>query len=488
MPLEIRKGSELQERYVISDLLGSGGFAIIWKATDKRLGRDVAIKRLLRIKGNELEALLTEARNTAQLNHTNIVQLYDTFVQDDEGFLVMEYVDGETLDKFCLRLIAARQWLAVSDASEYFEQILKALAFAHSRGIFHRDIKPTNILVSKLGVIKLVDFGIARPIVQIEYPPSRPYESGAALTGTPQYMSPEQARGEPLNQQTDIFSGGLVGYLLFTGRHPFAHPSALQSPFELIRSESVECEDPRQFSPQVPERTAKVLLRMLKKGRTVRYQGITDALADFRPRIEMVPCPRCASPNPEANKFCGECGQELVARRVAGQAPTAQALTDEGFELAQKDDWAGAVGKYREAIKLDPKYSRAQANLGYALNRLGSYEEAIEILDRAIPLAESKPEDRFLLHGMHDSRGFAKSNLKKYSEALDDFNRSLNLNARNPRVLCHRAETLLFLDEPRYTEAYTDVLMALKIDPESPRANRIKRRLEEQGLVEPIGR
>lgn len=487
MPLEVKKGTELQGRYVVTGLLGSGGFATIWKATDKRLGRDVAIKRLLKLRGNELEALLTEARNTAKLNHTNIVQLYDTFIEDEEGFLVMEYVDGESLDKFCWRLAGKRLWLDTAEAIELFEQILKGLAFAHSREIFHRDIKPTNILVSKLRVVKLVDFGLARPIVQIDPFPKRPYGSGGAATGTPDYMSPEQARGEQLNQQTDIFSAGIIGYLLLTAKHPFAHPSALQPIFELIRSDSYECPDAREFAPQLQERIAKVLIRMLKKDRTQRYQSISDALADFRPRIVMRPCPKCATPNPDSNKFCGECGQELVIPKVEGEGPTAHVLTDEGFELAKKDDWAGGIAKYREAIKLDQNYSRAYANLGYALNRLGRYEEAIEILDTGIAQAESHPHEQFLLPGMLDSRGFAKSNLKRYEEALHDFSSSVQLNPRNPRVLCHRAETLLLLDEPRYTEAYTDALMALKIDPEHPRANRIKRRLEQQGLVDPIG-
>ncbi len=133
MRLEIKKGTELQGRYVFSELLGSGGYATVWKATDRKLSRDVAIKRLLNIKGDELSRLFAEAKNTAGLNHTNIVQLYDTFVEDDEGFLVMEFVDGETLHVLLQRHIASGTWLSIADATEYFEQILEALAFAHSK-------------------------------------------------------------------------------------------------------------------------------------------------------------------------------------------------------------------------------------------------------------------------------------------------------------------------------------------------------------------
>ncbi len=129
---------------------------------------------------------------------------------------------------------------------------------------------------------------------------------------------------------------------------------------------------------------------------------------------------------------------------------------------------------------MDPSYSRAYSNLGYALNRLGQYEEAIDILDEGIP----RTTEKFLLHSMYDSRGFAKSNLTKYPQALDDFNRAVQLNPRNPRALSHRAETLALME--KYTEAYTDVLMALKVDPEHPRAVRLKDRLEREHLVSKI--
>src|SRR5271163_5029186 len=118
MSLQIKKGTELQARYVFSDVLGSGGYATVWKATDKKLSRDVAIKRLLHIKGNELDQLFAEAKTTAGLNHTNIVQVYDTFVEDEEGFLVMEYVDGSTLHSLLQQHIASGTWLSTTDAAE----------------------------------------------------------------------------------------------------------------------------------------------------------------------------------------------------------------------------------------------------------------------------------------------------------------------------------------------------------------------------------
>jgi serine/threonine protein kinase len=381
MSLEIKKGTELQGRYVFSDVLGSGGYATVWKATDKKLSRDVAIKRLLNVKGNDLAQLLAEAKITAGLNHTNIVQVYGTFVEDEEGFLVTEYVDGQTLNTLLQQHIASGSWLSSTDAAEYFGQILEALSFAHSKGHYHRDVKPSNLLVSRLDVVKLVDLGIARAIAPMGPPQDSPYGNGAAHTGTPEFMSPEQAKGETLDQQTDIFSAGIVGCILFTGQHPFNHPSALHRVFDLIRAEGYDPKDPRVVNAAVPERIAKIIARMLKKKKTERYASVSEALADFRPREAAKPCPKCGTPNPETGKFCGECGQQLETAKGAGTTLSAASLTEEGFSLAQADDWAGAGMKYRQAIALDSNYIRASSNLGYALNRLGRYEEAIEVLD-----------------------------------------------------------------------------------------------------------
>src|SRR5215472_1979399 len=302
MSLEIRKGTELQGRYVFADLLGSGGFATVWKATDKKLARDVAIKRLLKLSGNELDELFAEAKNTAALNHTNIVQLYDMFVEDGEGFLVMEYVEGETLHALLQRHIAAGTWPSVADSTEYFEQILDALSFAHSKGLYHQDVKPQNLLVSRLGVVKLADFGIAKKIVQTEARAGSPPVSPGAHTGTPEFMSPEQARGEGLDQQTDIFSAGLLGYILFTGQHPFNHPSALHRIFDLIKTDGFDAKDPHSINPNVHERIAGVLSKMLKKKKGERYNAITDALVDFRPREATITCSECGVTNPDNNK------------------------------------------------------------------------------------------------------------------------------------------------------------------------------------------
>lgn len=266
MPLEVKKGSELRERYVISDLLGQGGYAIVWRATDKQESRDVAVKRLLRRSGDELTRILDEASKTAKVKgHRNIVEMYEVFEQEGEGFLVMEYVDGTTLDDLIKQHIRAGTWFDLDDAVDIFRQILEGLVFAHSSGLYHRDVKPSNILVSKLGGVKLVDFGLAKPMVS----PALSVEDdhlGVAWTGTPNFMSPEQANGEPLDHQTDIFSAGLVGYILLTRLHPFNHSSAVASVLELIKEPAFQCKDlPAEITKKLPEGVATALLGCSRK-------------------------------------------------------------------------------------------------------------------------------------------------------------------------------------------------------------------------------
>ena len=482
MPLEVKKGSELQGRYVISDLLGSGGFAVVWRATDKEAGRDVAIKRMLKIGGDELARILGEAKNASKLKGPNIVDVLETFVIGDEAFLVMEYVDGESLHQILTGHVKARTWLDTDDALDYFRQMLQGLLVAHSSGIFHRDIKPSNILVSRLGVVKLVDFGLARSMFSMP----REHEQhmlGVAGTGTPAFMSPEQARGEPLDHLTDIFSAGLVGYILLTGRHPFNHPSGVATVLDLIREPTFNCDEiPPGAVKGVPDGLCRVLGRMLRKDRSARCQSLLEPLGELI-KEPAQSCPRCGTANAMSNSFCGQCGQELrpplapaIAAPVSPAAPppprTAADLTDQGFAQSQADNWVEAILSYEEAIRIDPKYGRAYANLGFAHNRLGDHAKAVEVLTEGI----ARTEDPVLLHRMYDSRGFAKSNLKDYQAAIEDFKEALAFNENNPRVFYHMAQSYALMGA--LDEAHKAILRALYLDPGHPPAIRLRQRLE----------
>jgi tetratricopeptide (TPR) repeat protein len=147
-------------------------------------------------------------------------------------------------------------------------------------------------------------------------------------------------------------------------------------------------------------------------------------------------------------------------------------LTDAGFELTRSGDWEGAIKLYRAAIEYDKGYGRAFSNLGYALNRLGQYEEAIRVLTEGIKATR----DPNILHRLYDTRGFARSNMKRFAEAIEDFSQALGLNDNNPRVYYHRAESAAQLGEGE--QAYNDIFSALAIDPDFVPAVRLKERLD----------
>src|SRR5207247_9537395 len=156
---------------------------------------------------------LEEARSTVKLGgHQNIVQVFDVIEETDEALLIMEFVDGETLERICQPHIREGSWLEQEDAFDYFRQVLQGLVFAHQQGLCHRDIKPSNILVSKTDVVKLVDFGVAKTLDELRKQAT--IEPALAWSGTIDYMSPEQANGESMGQQTDVFSAGIIGYIL----------------------------------------------------------------------------------------------------------------------------------------------------------------------------------------------------------------------------------------------------------------------------------
>lgn len=487
--MEVKKGSELRGRYVISDLLGTGGFSIVWRATDKDASRDVAIKRLTKIEGNDLPRLLDEAMKTSRLKgHKNIVEVYEVFQEGDEGFLVMEYVDGDTLDNMFRKHILSRTWLERDEALDILSQTLEGLLYAHSSGVYHRDVKPSNILVSRLGTVKLVDFGLARFMAPSQEEAGE-YEPGIARTGTPNFMSPEQAAGRHIDHRTDIFSAGIVGHILLTGYHPFNHPSGVAAIFELIKDPAYKCEELTDKSvPVVSAGIRTVINKMLQKDVAHRCQSLIEPLNELT-REPAQACSKCGSPNPASNVYCGQCGNLLkqqIGTAVSGEQPlfnmqrSAEELTDEGFALTRFGEWEGAISKYREAIKIDSSYVRAHANLGYALNRVGSFDDAIRELSKGIEQAK----DDAILHRLYDARGFARSNLKDFEGAIEDFSMSMKCNPLNPRIYYHRAESKALAG--RYDGAYVDVLEALRLDPDYLRAIRLREKLEAQGYVKPF--
>src|SRR5213083_2128030 len=258
-------------RYRIIRKLGSGGMANVYLAEDQELGRRVAIKILNdRHAGDEqfVERFRREAKNAASLSHPNIVSIYDRGEAEGTYYIAMEYLDGRSLKE----LIVARGPAPVHVAIDYARQILAAVRFAHRNGIVHRDIKPHNVLVDAEDRLKVTDFGIARS------GPSQMTEAGSII-GTAQYLSPEQARGAPVDQRSDLYSVGVVLYELLTGTVPFSGSTPLEI---AMKHRSSTPEPPSRKRAEVPRELDLVVLRALAKDPGDRYHSAEEMDADLR--------------------------------------------------------------------------------------------------------------------------------------------------------------------------------------------------------------
>ena len=254
-------------RYEILRPLGSGGMADVVAAHDTRLGRDVAIKL---IRSEQLAEptsrarLLREARAAAALHHPNTVAVYDVG-EDDEPFIVMELVEGETLEA----RLRQRTPLSVDETVRIGSALLDALEAAHGRGLVHRDIKPSNVLLSTAGAVKLADFGIAKATDSTD--------PGLTITGqmlgTPRYLSPEQAAGEPATPASDLYSLGAVLYECVAGRPPFEGPSAIAVALAHQRSPVPPL---REVAPHVPVTVAATIERALRKDPHQRFADAAE--------------------------------------------------------------------------------------------------------------------------------------------------------------------------------------------------------------------
>jgi eukaryotic-like serine/threonine-protein kinase len=269
-------GKRISDRYKILEMIGGGGMANVYLAHDMILDRDVAVKMLRLDFANDEEFIRRfhrEAQSATSLAHPNIVSIYDVGEEDSIYYIVMEYVNGQTLKQY----IQGQSPLRVDAALDIMKQLTSAISHAHQNHIIHRDIKPQNILIDRNGNVKITDFGIAMALSATSITQTN------SVLGSVHYLSPEQARGGMANRKSDIYSLGIVLFELLTGRLPFSGESAVSIALKHLQSETPSV---RRWNPNIPQSVENIVLKATAKDSFHRYNSVDEMEEDLRTALD----------------------------------------------------------------------------------------------------------------------------------------------------------------------------------------------------------
>jgi serine/threonine-protein kinase len=400
-------GRVLAQRYQIEELIGRGGMADVYRGTDVLLVRPVAIKVLTERDERERDRFLREARSMARLNHRNIVAVYDAGRADDLSFIVMELVEGRTLGTI------PPSELTVHTALRHYIEILEALSFAHENGVYHRDVKPANVMVLPSGAVKVMDFGLARNASEMSSA-----TSAGEIVGTIAYLPPERFLGKTADARGDLYSIGIMLYETFTGTLPFK--SENEDLVAVIFGHVNEPpKPPRSVSRAVPLEVERLIMRLLEKEPDRRAQSAAEVIAELHgliggpatsppppdPAYHQPPA-TAASPSKASRASCAEADARDVLAKTFGRTKTVNigyAETLAGMLATRKRDYPEALRAYRSALQAFAEASNgletAKTALKYATmilqkNSEGETPDRRELSDAVDILTEALPSFR----------------------------------------------------------------------------------------------
>jgi eukaryotic-like serine/threonine-protein kinase len=340
-------GRGLPERighYKVTDRIGRGAMGVVYSARDERTGRPVALKVMMAdLEGDKetRERFSREANVAGKMLHRNVISVYEMGEEDGRLYMVMELLDGETLGDYMKRV----GQLPLEHALDLMMQVCEGLAIAHAHAIVHRDIKPGNLYVLRDGGLKILDFGVARLA-------NSSMTASGFIVGTPDFMSPEQARGREIDQRSDVFSAGAVFYYMLSGVKPFAAPDL---PAVLHR---VNSENPPPLPPeQCPPGLWRILMRALAKQTADRYADMGQLLADlvrFQQEFDTETRTLAASARERAARVAALANERnVLAARVgltaASGSPFSERLLDRFPVLDERGGEALGVVPFRRA-------------------------------------------------------------------------------------------------------------------------------------------
>jgi serine/threonine protein kinase len=430
-------GVQLLGKYEIIAEIGRGAMGAVYKARDPLIDRLVALKTITggpTAQSNLLDRFYQEARSAGALQHPNIVTIYELGHEKNTPFIAMEYLEGESLD----RIIEQRPVLPLSVKLGYIVRVCDALAYAHQHNVVHRDVKPANIMVTKEGVVKVVDFGIARLTDMSMTQPNM-------MIGSRAYMSPQLYKGERADARSDIWAVGVSLYELLAFKRPFTGDSEAELMFHIIYEKP---EDLMSLSPECTEELAPIVTKMLEKKSEDRYQSMEDLLHAIEPIWK-------AAQQATVSGLLADC-QELV---VAKDLQRAHALLRKALHIDVGNSQAKSM---LEKVSVELRRSEIQPRLQEHLSRGEGYLKAGQLRE-----AKAEAQAALGLDSKHEPAHKLLSEVEAAAAKVQQLEQKLKLTKQR-------------LAEGALTEAAAALGQAIEMDEANPQVNELKRQIEEE--------